>query len=106
MGSSSAGNTTIDELREARRGMQSIAVYIVECNDGTFYTGYTNDPERRLKEHNGGYGADYTAARTPVKLVYLQSFHTRGAAMRREAEIKQYSHEQKERLVGYDGDSP
>ena len=47
--------------------------YIVECSDGTYYTGWTTDPERRIKQHNKGVGAKYTSTRRPVKLVYLET---------------------------------
>jgi len=76
--------------------------YILECADGTFYTGWTNDPDRRLSQHNKGIGSKYTRARRPVKLVYLEDLPDRRTAMRRELEIKTYSHNKKEHLaVGY-----
>lgn len=74
--------------------------YIVECADGTYYTGYTTDVERRVREHDSGNGAKYTRGRTPVTLVHVEAFGTRSAAMRREYEIKQLSRREKERLVG------
>lgn len=74
-------------------------VYILECADGTFYTGYTTDVERRIEEHGAGEGARYTRGRTPVDLVYTERFEGRSAAMRREYEIKQLSRTEKERLV-------
>jgi putative endonuclease len=77
-------------------------VYVVECADGTLYTGYTTDPERRVAEHNDGDGAKYTRGRTPVELLYVESFETKSAAMSREYEIKQLSRRKKERLVGRD----
>ena len=49
-------------------------MYVVECADGTLYTGYTTDVERRLKTHNAGKGAKYTRARLPVKLLYSEAF--------------------------------
>lgn len=74
-------------------------VYILRCADGTLYTGYTTDPERRLGEHNAGEGAKYTRGRTPVDLVYLESYDTRSAAMSREYEIKQLRRSEKKQLV-------
>ncbi|OGO10927.1 MAG: hypothetical protein A2Z66_14625 [Chloroflexi bacterium RBG_13_66_10] len=62
--------------------------YIVECADGTFYTGWTTDPERRLREHNAGRGAQYTRARRPVRLAYVETQPDRSAAMRRERALK------------------
>ncbi len=62
--------------------------YILECADGTFYTGYTADPEKRLQAHNAGKGAKYTRTRKPCKLVYTESFDNKSDAMKREYYIK------------------
>ena len=74
-------------------------VHIVECRDGTYYTGYTTDVERRVEEHNAGTGARYTRGRTPVEVVYTETYETQSAAMSREYAIKQLRRPQKERLV-------
>lgn len=74
-------------------------IYIVTCSDGTLYTGYTTDLQRRINEHNAGTGAKYTRGRTPVELVYSEEYQDRSTAQQREAEIKQLSREQKERLI-------
>lgn len=76
-------------------------VYVLECADDSLYTGYTTDVERRLDEHDAGKGAKYTRGRTPVSLVYSESFETRSDAMSREYAIKQLSRSEKERLIGY-----
>lgn len=76
-------------------------VYVLECADGSFYTGYTTDPERRVREHNAGEGAKYTRGRTPVELVHTESFETRSAAMAREHAIKERSRAKKEALIDY-----
>ena len=73
--------------------------YMVECSDHTYYTGWTNDLERRLKAHNEGRGAKYTKPRRPVRLVYFEVFDTKKEAMRREWEIKQMSRGDKKRLL-------
>lgn len=73
--------------------------YIVECSDGTFYTGWTTDPERRVKQHNKGVGAKYTSVRRPVKLVYLELLSSRTDAMKRELAIKKMKRLQKSKLV-------
>lgn len=73
--------------------------YILECKDGTYYTGWTTDLERRLKAHNQKKGAKYTRSRVPVKLVYWESFNRQTHAQRREWQIKQLTRKQKERLV-------
>lgn len=73
--------------------------YILKCSDGTFYTGWTNDPEKRLKTHNAGLGARYTRTRLPVKLVYLEPQTDRSTAMKRERAIKKMTREGKMRLI-------
>ncbi|ADB62614.1 Excinuclease ABC C subunit domain protein [Haloterrigena turkmenica DSM 5511] len=74
-------------------------VYVLECADGSLYTGYTTDLERRVAEHDAGEGAKYTRGRTPVELRYHERYESRSAAMSREYEIKQLSRSEKERLV-------
>ena len=73
--------------------------YIVECSDGSFYTGWTTDVKKRVHMHNAKKGAKYTKSRTPVKLVYLEEADTKQQAMRREAQIKRLSRQQKEQLI-------
>jgi len=73
--------------------------YILECADGTFYTGWTTDPERRVAQHNRGVGAKYTSTRRPVKLVYVEEQPNRTSAMKREFAIKRMKRAQKSRLV-------
>ena len=77
-------------------------VYVLVCADDTYYTGYTTDPERRVAEHDAGEGAKYTRGRTPVELVHVEAFDSRGDALSREHEIKSLSRAEKERLVGED----
>jgi len=73
--------------------------YIVECADGTLYTGWTTDPERRVKVHNRGQGARYTKMRRPVRLVYVEPQPDRAAAMKRERAIKKMTREGKRKLI-------
>ena len=73
--------------------------YILKCKDGTFYTGWTNNLEKRLKDHNEGKGAKYTKARRPVELVYYETFETKEEAMSREYAIKQLTRKDKLKLV-------
>lgn len=77
-------------------------VYLVRCNDASLYTGIAKDVERRIDEHNGTgkLGAKYTRARRPVELVYQESHLTRSDATKRESEIKNYSKQEKEILIG------
>ena len=69
------------------------------CADGTYYSGWTNDPQRRQKAHNSGRGSRYTRARLPVRMVYMEEFADRVSAMKREAELKKLSHEEKRKLA-------
>ena len=74
-------------------------VYIVECFDGTLYTGYTKDVPRRVKQHNSGIASKYTRTRRPVKLVYAEEHPDVSSALKREYTIKQLTKEQKTALI-------
>jgi len=73
-------------------------VYMVRCRDNSLYTGYTDDPERRLAVHNAGKGAKYTKSRLPVQLVYREECPDKSTALKREYAIKQLSKTEKENL--------
>ncbi|MEN4011469.1 MAG: GIY-YIG nuclease family protein [Chloroflexota bacterium] len=73
--------------------------YIVECSDGSYYTGWSTDPYRRERQHNRGKGARYTRQHLPVRLVYIEEQPTRQAAMRREAALKKLAHNRKKQLI-------
>ena len=74
-------------------------VYIVKCADGTLYTGWTLDVERRVKQHNAGRGARYTRTRRPVQLIYVEAVENRRIAMQREIQIKRLNRASKTRLI-------
>jgi len=74
-------------------------IYIVKCSDDTLYTGWTNNLEKRIENHNNGTGAKYTKARRPVKLLYFETFNTKSEAMKREYEIKKMTKTNKEKLI-------
>lgn len=74
-------------------------VYILQCADGTLYTGWTMDLEQRLRAHNRGQGARYTRGRRPVSLVYQEEQSTRSAAQKREAAIRRLSRAEKLELI-------
>ena len=74
-------------------------VYILKCADGSFYAGYTTDPERRTKAHNSGKGAKYTRARRPVELIYTETYGSKSEAESREYAIKQLTRREKEQLI-------
>ena len=73
--------------------------YIVKCSDGSLYTGWTNNLEKRIKDHNAGRGAKYTKARRPVVLVYKEEVPTKQEAMKREWEIKRLSRKEKLSMI-------
>ena len=73
--------------------------YMLECNDGTYYTGWTNNLEKRTETHNKGLGAKYTKSRLPVKIVYFELFDKKEDAMKREWEIKKLNRKSKEKLT-------
>lgn len=74
-------------------------VYIIECSDLTLYTGITNNLEKRIDTHNKKKGAKYTKTRTPVKLMYQQTFETKSLAAKEEWRIKQLTRIQKISLI-------
>lgn len=74
-------------------------VYILLCKDGSYYTGYTKDIEQRVEQHKKGQGARYTRMREAEKIVYVEKFRNRIEAMKREREIKSFSHSEKRRLI-------
>ena len=73
--------------------------YILRCRDGSLYTGWTNNLEKRLACHNAGKGAKYTKARLPVELAYFETFQTKKEAMQREWEIKKMTRKEKIALI-------
>lgn len=72
--------------------------YILKCADGTLYTGWTNDLEKRIASHSAGCGAKYTKARLPVELFYFEEFETKSEAMKRECSIKKLTRREKLKL--------
>lgn len=78
---------------------QAWIVYIVQCRDGTFYTGITSDLSRRLALHNAGRASRYTRARLPVAIVYQENCPDRSAALKREYALKALAREQKLALI-------
>ncbi len=77
-------------------------LYILQCSDGSYYTGVTNDLEKRLRQHNGEItgGAVYTSNKRPVKLIHTEDFSTHLEASRREIAIKKLNRIQKQKLIG------
>ena len=79
--------------------MKIWSVYILRCNDGTLYTGITNNLGKRIASHSSGQGSRYTRSRLPVELVYQEQANNRSAATRRELEIKRWSRADKMKMV-------
>jgi putative endonuclease len=73
--------------------------YLLECADGTFYTGWTTDPARREKQHNAGTGARYTRPRRPVRMVYIEEVPDKISALKRELAIKRMPRARKQNLI-------
>ena len=86
-----------ESLREIPE--EANCVYIVECRDGSYYTGWTNHPHLRLQAHNEGRGARYTKSRRPVRFVYMETYETKEEAMSREFFIKKLRRPEKEQLI-------
>ena len=74
-------------------------VYMLECSNGKFYTGSTNDLDKRLLDHNEGKGANFTRKFLPAKLVYVEILETIDRAFKREKQIQGWSHKKKEALI-------
>ncbi len=86
--------------------MSDAWVYMLRCADGSLYTGWSNDVERRLERHRSGRASRYTASRLPVELVLRVAMEDRSAAMREEARIKRLKRSEKLRLIERHLDDP
>ena len=82
--------------------MRQFWVYILRCRDGSYYTGHTDDLEKRMAEHDQGYGADWTRRRRPVELVWCEDAPTREEALAFERRVKNWSKAKKEALIAGD----
>ena len=88
-----------EKAKRGRKKKDPWFVYILRCGDGTFYTGITNDLDRRLKTHNDGKGARYTRTRRPVEILYRETLKSRTQAMVRECAVKALPRKSKEALI-------
>ncbi len=86
-------------LRPLYQPIMPFFCYMLECADGTYYTGWSTDPVRRECQHNAGSGARYTRTRRPVKLVYVEEQANKVSAMRRERRIKEMTRAEKQKLT-------
>lgn len=73
--------------------------YVAECSDGSYYAGYTNDLDRRIRAHNEGKGAKYTKTRLPVALLFAKPFETKSEALKAEYQFKQLTRKKKEQYL-------
>ena len=89
-----------EKARVSRKKKTPWVLYILKCKDGSYYTGITNNLERRVKMHERGRGARYTRTRLPVELLYREACRDRVAALVRECEIKAFPRKKKEKLAG------
>lgn len=96
------GERITQETHSPLKKHKSYFVYMLLCNDGSYYTGYTSNVLSRFERHRKGRGARYTKMRQPKRVVYLQRFTTRRAAMRRERQMKALSHDEKRDLARLD----
>ncbi len=85
--------------KKAKTGPGRWCLYILKCNDGTLYTGISNDLQRRIGQHNNGTASRYTRSRLPVKLIYQERCRGRSSALKKEYAIKQLSKLEKERYI-------
>ena len=88
------------EKKSRRKKREAWFLYVLECNDGSFYTGITNDLARRFKMHNDGKASKFTRTRRPVKLLYHETLKSRTQALVRECAVKALPRRRKEELVG------
>jgi putative endonuclease len=91
--------STSERAKDKRNGRKSYYVYLLLCDDGSYYTGYTNNVTLRFEKHKKGWGARYTNMHIPKKIVHVEEFNTRADAIRREQKIKSLSHRQKHELA-------
>ncbi|MBU2101712.1 GIY-YIG nuclease family protein [Patescibacteria group bacterium] len=77
-------------------------VYILECEDGSFYTGSSPNPEERFKRHKAGTGSRYTRMHRPVRIIYTEKLNDKSQALKREVQIKSWSRKKKEALISRD----
>jgi len=80
-------------------------VYVIQCEDGSFYTGCTKNVDSRMKLHMNGKGARYTRMHRPEKLVYVEEFDSRAEAMKKERKVKMLKRAQKLELINSRGKS-
>jgi len=95
----SKGNLIFTQKTKMNNVTQLWSVYILQCNDGSYYVGIATDIDDRLREHNAGQGSEFTKNRRPVYLVYTETHESYASARKREAQLKGWRREKKEWLI-------
>lgn len=95
----STANCIHEDLSQNTKTQGVFYVYIIKCNDGSYYTGYTSNLNERIERHKIGYGCRYTSTRIPLELVYYEELSNKNAALKREKQIKKLTIFEKEQLI-------
>ncbi len=85
--------------KKAKKKPSRWLLYILKCSDTTFYTGITNDLQRRIERHNDGSASRYTRSRRPVKLIYFERCRNKSSALKKECAVKSLSRVEKEKYI-------
>lgn len=89
----------VGQSNKVKRASRSWRLYILKCSDGTFYTGITNDLQRRVEQHNNGSASRYTRSRLPVVLLHEERCRNRSSALKKECRVKALSRKEKEAYI-------
>jgi len=92
---------SLRSLSASNKHMKGWFVYILQCKDGSFYTGVTPNLKRRFQEHKEGKGGKYTLEHKPIKILFSETFNTKQEALNREKQLKGWSHRKKENLAKF-----
>ena len=89
----------LNEVKQSRRAVIMWFVYILLCADNSLYTGSSNNPDQRFSDHRNGKGGRYTRSHIPLKIVYLEKCESKIIALKREMQIKGWSHSKKIKVL-------
>jgi putative endonuclease len=102
----SLSTTALSKCPELVEGLPFLLmwfIYVLLCENGSFYTGISNNPQKRFSDHKNGKGGRYTKLRKPTKIIYLEKVSTKSDALKRELQIKGWGHAKKIRILGLTG---
>lgn len=94
-----SGMIHLNDTEQQRRPRRGWRLYVVKCRDGTYYTGITNDLDRRIDQHNSGKASRYTRSRMPVTLIYCEGCRNKSSALKKEMRMKALSRQEKEEYI-------